>query len=57
MKRMGALFGFPSREGLNRVSRKMLNKDEDDDDKEWLANSKEYPDINQLYIGCRWKLR
>ena len=50
MKRMGALIGFIFRERLNRVSGKMLNKNQDEDDEEWLAYSKEYPDINELDI-------
>ena len=54
MKRVGALLGLFCREGLNRVSGKMFNKNKDDDDEEWLTYSKEYPDINELDIGCWW---
>ena len=52
--RIGTFFDFFSREGLNRVSGKMFNKNKDDDDEERLAYSKQYPDINELDIGCWW---
>ena len=50
MKGMGTLFAFLCREGLNRVSGKMLNKNKDDDDEEWLTYSEQYPYINELDI-------
>ena len=54
LKRMGVLFGFFSTKGLDRVSGKMFNKHQGDDDEEWLAYSKEYPDIYELDVGGWW---
>ena len=54
LKRMGVLFGFFSTKGLDRVPGKMFDKDQDDDYEEWLTYSKEYPDINELNVGCLW---
>ena len=34
----------------------MLNQDKDDEDEEWLAQSKQKPDINKLDVGCGWQL-
>ena len=53
-KRMRTLFGSLCREGLDRVSGKMFNKYQDEDDEEWLADSKEYPDIYELDVGGWW---